>query len=103
MDVWAMLINALWILGLAVILAVWSYARYTAHVKGVRVKEKFDTLKYALVLNAGVLLFLLGMMLTEDRWWVRILWTLLIIWVLVDSALRLQQHKAEKKKLHGQD
>ena len=82
----------LWILGLAIFLAVWSYARYTAHVSGLRIKDKFNTLKYALVLNGGLFFFLCGMALSESRWLVTILWILLAIAVLVESGMRIKQN-----------
>ncbi len=102
-DIWDIFSNALWVLGLAVLLAVWSYARYTAHVNGVRIRDKLNILKYALVLNSGMFLFLCGMALTEDRWFAKILWILLGIGVLVESGMRIKQHKTEKTKLNGQD
>lgn len=100
LNVLDVIYNALWILGLAVLLAVWSYARYTAQVKGVRVRDKLDELKYALVLNSGLLLFLCGMALTEDRWLARILWLLLGIAVVAESALRIQRHKKVKTDIN---
>ncbi len=102
-NLWDIFFNSLWILGLAVLLGVWSYARYSAHVTGVRVRDKLNILKYALVLNCGLLLFLAGMALTEDRWYAKILWILVGIGVLVESGLRLKQHKIGKKESNGQD
>ncbi len=97
------LFNALWVLGLAILLAVWSYARYNTQVKGIRVREKFNELNYALVLNVGLLLFLCGMALTEDRWLAKILWVLLAVAVIVESALRIQRNRKERKGSSGND
>lgn len=102
-NIWDVFFNALWILGLAVVLAVWSYARYTAHVNGVRVRDMLNKLRYALVLNSGLLLFLCGMALTEDRWFAKILWILVGVGVLVESGMRIKQHKAGTAELNGQD
>ena len=102
-NIWDVFFNALWVLGLAVLLAVWSYARYTASVHGVRIRDKLNVLKYALVLNCGLLLFLIGMALTEDRWFAKILWILLGIAVLVESGMRIKQKNTEKTEPNGQD
>ena len=90
-------VNSLWILGLSVILAVWSYARYTAQIAGVRIRDKFQVLKYALVLNFGLLLFLTGMAFTEKRLIVRIIWIILGIAVLVESGMRIKQKQMESE------
>jgi hypothetical protein len=90
-NIWDVFFNALWILGLAVVLAVWSYARYTAHGHGIRIRDKLNMLKYALALNGGLLLFLSGMALTEDRWFAIILWVLVGAGVIVDSVIRIRK------------
>jgi hypothetical protein len=86
--------NALKIVGLALILAIWSYARYTAYVSGVRVRDQFDKLAYILVRNCGLLLFLIGMALTENRLYAKILWLLLFTGVLVVSVIQIQQKRS---------
>jgi hypothetical protein len=88
--------NTLWIVGLAIILAIWSYARYTAYMSGERVKDKFDKLAYILVRNCGLLLFLIGMALTEHRLFAKILWFLLFAGVLVVSGIQIQQKRSGK-------
>lgn len=90
-DVWQVIFNALWILGLALLLATWSYARYAAYEAGVKTRVKFAELRYALALNVGLLLFIAGMAATENRWWARGLWIVLGIGMIVDSALRIRQ------------
>lgn len=102
-NIWEVVANSLWILGLAILLAVWSYARYTAHASGLRIKVKLNTLKYALVLNVGLLLFLCGMVFTEERWFIKIVWILLTIGVIVESGMRIQQHKKDKAESNGQN
>lgn len=88
--------NTLWVVGLATVLAVLSYARYTAQVHRVRVRDKLDTLNYALVLNGGLFLFLCGMALTERRLFARLLWILLGISVIVYSTMLIKLHRADK-------
>jgi hypothetical membrane protein len=92
-DVWGVISNALWILGLSVLLAVWSYASYEASRAGQKVRAKLDELGYALVIDAGLLLFLVGMATTEDRWWARALWIVMALAVTAEGAQRIAKHK----------
>jgi hypothetical protein len=87
--------NALWVLGLALLLAVWSYARYEAHLEGVKTREMLGRLSYSLWINGGLLLFVVGMALTEDRWWARGLWILVGVGFLVDSGMRVAEARKE--------
>ncbi|MDF1513812.1 MAG: hypothetical protein P1S60_08390 [Anaerolineae bacterium] len=102
-TIWDVFANGLWIIGLAIILAVWSYGRFTASRNGIPTKQKMISLKYALVMNGGLLLFLCGMVLTEDRWWSKLIWGVMGILVLVESGLRIQQNKKNKVSNDGQD
>lgn len=92
-DVWGVFSNALWILGLAVLLAVWSYAAYEAGQHKVKVHHIVNKLGYALALNAGMLLFLSGMVTTEDRGWARGLWIVLGLGVIAESVWRIVQQR----------
>jgi hypothetical protein len=87
--------NALWVLGLALLLAVWSYARYEAHREGVKTREMMGRLSYSLWINSGLLLFVVGMALTEDRWWARGLWILVGVGFLVDGGMRIAEARKE--------
>lgn len=88
--------NVLWVLGLALLLAVWSYARYEAHRQEVKIREMLGRLGYSLWINAGLLLFVAGMALTEDRWWARGLWILVGIGFLVDSGIRIADARKDE-------
>ncbi len=92
-DIWGVFSNSLWILGLAVLLAVWSYASYQAGRSKRKVRRKLNELGYALALDAGMLLFLAGMVTTEDRWWARVLWIVLSLAVIAEGAWRIIQHR----------
>ncbi len=81
--------NALWILGLAVIVATWSYARYAAYRSGVRVRDRLEALPYALAVDAGLLLLIAGLVWTETRWWARVLWGVLGVSVFVEGGMRV--------------
>ncbi len=92
-DVWGVFSNALWILGLAVLLAVWSYASYEAGLSKQKVHHKLNELGYALALDGGMLLFLAGMITTEDRGWARALWIGLAVGVVIEGVRRILQHR----------
>jgi hypothetical protein len=101
-NLWEILANTLWVIGLAIVFAVWSYARYTAKVEHVPVKNKLNVLKYALVMRGGLFLFLCGMALTERRPFARILWILCGIGVIVESTMRYQIHREDKSNHSAQ-
>lgn len=93
LDFGMILRNGLWILGLAVLLAVWSYARYTAIRQGVRTRQIMNKFRYALPADIGLLLFVAGMALTEPRAWARILWLVLGSAVIVHIAMSIAIHR----------
>ena len=89
LDVWGVVSNGLWVLGLAVLLAIWSWARYAAYQAGVKPRAILDQTRYVVALDAGLLLFVGGMAATEDRWWARAIWFALGVWVVTHAVLRL--------------
>lgn len=92
-DVWGVFSNSLWILGLAVLLAVWSYASYEASRRKQKIRHVIHELGYALALNAGMVLFLAGMATTEERWWARGLWIIIGLGVIAESVWLVIQHR----------
>ncbi len=92
-DVWDVVRNGLWIVGLSVLLATWSWARYAAYQSRVKVRAKLNELRYALALDVGLLLFVGGMAATEGRWWARLLWIGLGIVVIVHAVAIVRQSK----------
>ncbi|MCU0522163.1 MAG: hypothetical protein MUF84_15905 [Anaerolineae bacterium] len=91
LDVWGLVSNSLWVLGLAVLLAIWSWARFAAYQAGVRPRAILSQTRYVVALDAGLLLFVAGMAATETRWWARVIWFVLGAWVLAHAVLRLLQ------------
>ncbi len=90
-EVWIVVKNGLWILGLAVLLATWSYARYAAYEAKAKTRDKLNELKYALVIDLGMVLFVAGMALTESRGWARVLWIVLGVAILVQGFLQIRE------------
>jgi len=98
-EVWLVVKNGLWILGLSILLATWSYARYTAYEARMKTRDKLNEPKYALVTDLGLLLFVSGMAATESRWWARILWILLGVSIVVHRVLTIREQRAAADSL----
>jgi len=93
LDVQSIFFNFLWIIGLSVLLATWSYAYYEARITNKKVREKFDELPYALVLDAGLLLFVAGLVATESRGWARWSWIVTGGGFIIDAVMRVRANK----------
>jgi hypothetical protein len=87
-DWWGVFSNALWVLGLSVLLAAWSMAYYEAQRTGQKTLELLGTRGYSWVVMVGLVLFCAGLAATEDRLWAQILWGLLGVAFIVDQLLR---------------
>lgn len=82
-DVWGVVANSLWILGLAVLLAALSWANWAASVKKVRFRTALTRPGVQRALNLGLFLFCAGLAATGRAWWERVLWGLLAVaWVV---------------------
>lgn len=90
-EVWLVIKNGLWILGLSILLAAWSYARYAAFEAHVKTRVKLNEPKYALIVDLGLLLFVAGMAATETRWWAIVLWILLGVSIIVQRYLKIKE------------
>ena len=74
-DWYLVLTSALWILGLAIVLAAFSYHDWLARETGRRRRELFRERSWVIPFSAGMLLTCLGFGLSEGmRWWERVLW-----------------------------
>ena len=74
----ALLMNSIWILAIALALAVVSIAYYQSSQAGKKIGRLLITPKFTLPLNIAGGVFCLGMALTANRWWEIILWGLLV-------------------------
>ncbi len=96
--------NSLWILGLSVLLAAFSYRSYIRSLyKGVstatddagRPVDKSGTEPY---FRLGMVLFVLGQVaisgLTGEAWWRILLWTVLLILLLVEPGISLWRNRS---------
>ena len=71
--------NSIWLVGLAICLATVSYADWQAHATGVRLRVTLETPSYALALLGGLALVGLGVALSAEQWWARLVWALIAI------------------------
>jgi len=99
-DIWGVLANSLWILGVATILATFSWAHWVAQEKGHRLRTVIDHPRIQQVLNGGGFLFCAGLAFTSHTWWKSILWGLLTAaWAVRAWLTRIN---ARKTNVHRQ-
>jgi hypothetical protein len=99
-DIWGVLANSLWIVGMTILLATFSWAYWIAQEKGHRLRTVIDRPRIQQVLNGGGFLFCVGLAATAHAWWESILWGLLAAaWVV---RVWLTRVSARKKNVHRQ-
>lgn len=76
-DTWAVLANSLWILGVATLLTIISWAHWVASSEGQRFRTVLGRPRTRQGLDLGLSLFCAGLAATGRAWWERILWGLL--------------------------
>ena len=69
--------SALWLSGLSVILAAFSFGDYTASQRRLRTREVLGWPSYQAAFNSGLVLFCLGLMGVAQVWWQQGLWAVL--------------------------
>jgi hypothetical protein len=93
-DVWGTVSSGLWIAGLAVLLAVLSWAHWIATGQQTRMRVVLGRAHPRQVLHLGLALFCAGLAATGRAWWERILWWLLTgIWVIRVWAPKALHHR----------
>jgi hypothetical protein len=85
-DWWGLAHNALWIVGLAVILAAFSMASYRARVDRIPLRQELGgkTTQFPMVI--GMVLFCLGLLLSSRSWWEKVIWGLAMAWFVVQAV-----------------
>ena len=80
-DLWGLLASSLWIAGLAVLLAVLSWAHWVAAGEQISMRAVLARARPRQVLHLGLALFCAGLAATGRTWWEHSLWGLLTaIW-----------------------
>lgn len=82
-DVWSIARNSLWILGLALLLATFSYADWKAQQQGCKRSHVTDEPAFCFSINIGLALFGLGLLATSDSWWEMAAWAVVLLLTLV--------------------
>ncbi|MEA3309603.1 MAG: hypothetical protein U9Q70_08860 [Chloroflexota bacterium] len=92
-DWYGVFANALWISGLALLLAVWSMAYYESQRSGRRVRVVWTSAGYRWAGTVGLVLFCGGLTATDERLWAQLLWGLLALAFLVEQLVwQREQH-----------
>lgn len=84
---WAALArNALWIVGLSVVMAAWSYTSWLAARRGVRWRRALGWPGFEAAAAIGFALFSAGLAWSASRSWERLLWIVLALLFLGQIA-----------------
>jgi hypothetical protein len=84
-DAVSLVANALWIAGLALLLAVLSWSHWIASTETTRFRLVLDRPRVQMALYIGLALFSAGLAATARSWWERVLWLLLTVWWLAQA------------------
>ena len=79
--------NALWIIGLAIALAVLSHASWQASQRHEKLRQQLAQPGYQIFLDLAAVLFCLGMAGTSRRIWEIILWAVLAVLFIAQAAV----------------
>jgi hypothetical protein len=101
-DIWEVIANSLWILGLTVLLAALSWARWIAYTEQSRLRTVLKQPSIQMILDTGLFLFCAGLAATGRTWWEHVLWGVLAAaWVvqawLAQANARRQRPSGESK------
>lgn len=88
-DIWGVVANGPWVVGLAVLLATLSWAHWAAGVEDVRFRETLGRTEVRRIMDVGLALFCAGLAATSDVWWRQVLWGLLAAAWVVDAGATL--------------
>ena len=90
-DYWQIGSNILWIFGLALLLAAWSFSYYEAHLAKIPVLERLRTPRIDIVITLGLVLICTGLAAIDSRWWARLIWIFLGIFILISWIIRRRE------------
>ena len=91
-DYGKVLSTTIWILGLSVVLATISFARYESVKEKINIKKYINKRNYNVSLVIGFILFCVGIALSDPRWWAKVLWIILAIIVLLHTYIHDQKN-----------
>ena len=71
--------SALWITGLSLILAAFSFGDYIASQRRLRTRDVLRWPGYQAAINSGLVLFCVGLIGSAHTWWEQLLWAVLAV------------------------
>jgi hypothetical protein len=83
--------NALWILGLSVVLAAWSYSSWWATNRHVPMRRALGLPRFLVPFSGGMALFSASLAWGATRWWEQGLWMVLALafaWQMFHEIVR---------------
>ncbi|MBI4772251.1 MAG: hypothetical protein HY784_17970 [Chloroflexi bacterium] len=86
--------SALWILGLAIVLAAFSMADYRAGVERRKLRSVLGEPGSQGALNLGMTLFSAGLVYSGRAWWERAVWGLLALAFAAQAAVSFRRNLA---------
>ena len=87
--------NALWIAGLALLLAAFSYQYYEATLQGRALKEQLSESSFVLVAWIAATLVTAGLAATSDAVWEAILWLLFTAYCAANAFVTYKQRQSQ--------
>lgn len=89
--------SSLWILGLSIILAAFSYHDWLARETGQRLRDLFERPSWRLPFSTGMVLFCLGLGLGRRfAWWERTLWGALAFFFVCQLVRELRSRRGAR-------
>jgi hypothetical protein len=93
-DVATLASNGFWIMGLAVMLATWSYAYWTAQMNDRSLSQEMSGRRYLVCLLLGLLLVSIGLIGIGKSWWSQLPAVGLLLVCLAALLLLWRRHQA---------
>ena len=101
-DVWGVAASSLWILGLAVFLALLSWAHWVASAGKVQFRAVLGWPRVQRVVGLGLVLFCAGLVATSRTWWEQVLWGMLVVvWAVLGRLTGRRTEDADKERDEG--
>jgi hypothetical protein len=91
-DWQSLFFNSFWILGLAILLAAFSYHYWVAQQAEVRLNEQLNTPPFQQLFWLSFVFIGVGLVGTSTAWWEMGIWLLFTLWSIVNSV-RLWRQK----------
>ena len=92
-DWFSVAANSLWIVGLAVLLATFSYSDWKKSVEKSSLRAVLGEFTPSLCINFGLFLFCSGLLATSTTWWERAGWGIALLLVVGQVVADVIEHR----------